>query len=163
MLFITSNRIEGESTEQRLLCSQRSEFLVNGDFRLPSRFHGGLQPFQEFYECDAVFQHRLPKTRYLCLIFDGFHGGNGRLPSDDFLGLDGFRQRVTGLVGVDEDIVFKVILQPFLHLVVTIYGDIVFSQISGNHGSQLLRIDEQRDFRGRNQQIAHKQRCAMHV
>ena len=105
---------------------------------------------KELYHCDAVFQHRRPKTRYLSLILYGFHPLHGRLFLNDFRGRGTILpalaphhliQRIVHLIGIEQDIVFKVCLQPLLHLLVVFHADAFCLQTGRHLWSQFCLID----------------------
>ena len=83
MFLITGNGIKGKTFIQRLLSTQTFQFLRDADLCLSASLNSGTEPFQEFHECDAVFQHRIPKTQHLAFVLNGFHSFDRRLLPDN--------------------------------------------------------------------------------
>ena len=103
------------------------------------------QPIEELHESDAVFQHRRPKTRYLRLVLDGLHPFDGRLFLHDFRLWTLFLpyhlvKCIVHLVGIEKDVILKIIFQTLLHILIGIDPYLFGFQVIQNLGRQLLLI-----------------------
>ena len=88
MSTIGCNGVERDVLEQRLLGTQTLQCPGDGELCLVGLIGlirligligliGLIEPLQEFHHCDAVFQHRTPKTRLFGGILDGLHALHG--------------------------------------------------------------------------------------
>ena len=133
--------VEREAAEQRLLGTQGGELFADG--KLGEQCVGlnlPVEPAEEFDHGDAVAQHRHPKPRLFGGVFDGLHAFDGRLGLH-LLACDGTVERVVYFVGVNQDIVFEIVLQALCHVAVVVHLDAVLCQIGRDGRRELLLID----------------------
>ena len=98
-----------------------------------------VEPAEKFDHGDAVAQHRHPKTRLFGGVFDGLHAFDGRLVLHLFA-CDGAVERVVHLVGVEQDVILKIVLQSLCHVAVVVHLDAVLRQIGRDGRRELLLI-----------------------
>ena len=163
VLLVGSNRVERDVAKQRLLAAQFIESPCDAHFRLPPLCDGRLQPFQELHHSDAVAEHRLMKTRYLGIVLYGFHRRHGRCSSHDAVTGSGFVECIVDAVGVEQDVIFEIVLQPFLHIPVVVHVDSRLFQAGKRLGGQLPVVNEECRFRRGDEQIGHEDGIAVHV
>ena len=142
MFLIASNSIKGETTIEGLLRAETLKFLRDREFcEWRVCCHFSVKPIKEFCHCDAVAQHRRPKTRYFPFILYRLHPLDRRLILNDFrLGKAiltslvpyHFIESVVYLIWVEQDIVLKVSLQAILYLFVVLHFEILRLQIGHN-------------------------------
>ena len=142
MSLISGDGIKGDVTIERLFCSEQRKFLVDGDLsQLGDLWSSDIvgEPFQELHHSDAVFQHRRPKTRYLCGIFDGLHAFYRRLIFNN-LTRDALIESIVHLIRIEQDIIFEVVLQPVANILVGSHSHPFGLEISLYLGSEFIRI-----------------------
>ena len=140
MIAIAGNGVEGDIAIEGLLSPEGGQLAVDGHLRLFGNVSIFVQPLQKLYHSDAVFQHRTPKTLLFGGILHGFHPLDGRLLLYPLTG-HGLIERVVHLVGIHQDVIVEIALQPGLHGFVVVHLDVVLLEISCDLGCQLLLIN----------------------
>ena len=137
--LVAADGVERDVAEPLLLGTQGRELPVEGHLRLPTRLNGRLQPLQELHHRHAVLDHRPPEALNLSSVLDGLHPGDGRLAAHH-LALHGLHQRVAGFVGVEQDVVFEVVVQTARHVLIVVDVHPAVVQIGLYLGRQLYLI-----------------------
>ena len=105
----------------------------------------------------------MAETLLFGLALDGLEGRHRRRFPDDFLGMDGLHEGVTHLVGVGQDVVFRIACEGITDGGVGSCGDAGSGELALGVGRQLAVVDEERGRLGGNEQVAHEDGVAWYV
>ena len=140
MLFVAADGVERDIAEAFLLGTQGCEFLVERDLGLASSLNSRLQPLQKFHHRHAILDHRAAKPLNLRRVFDSLHRCDGRGATHDFA-LHSLHQRVTGLIGIEQDVILEVVVQTSSNVLIVVDINAAVVQVSLNVGWQLHLIN----------------------
>ena len=140
MLFVAADGVERDIAESLLLGTQGCEFLVERDFSLSSSLNSRLQPLQKLHHRHAILDHRAAKPLNLSRVFDSLHRSDGRGTAHDFA-LHSLHQRVTGLVGIEQDVILEVVVQAASHVLIVVDINAAVVQVGLHIGWQLHLIN----------------------
>jgi len=163
MLVISRDGVEADIHKQWLLGSQGIELAVDGDLGLSAGLYRRLQPSEKLHQGYAVFQHRTAIALDLGLVLARLHGRYGRRLSHHLCMAHLMIERIAGLGGVEQYVVFKIIGQPLRHAVVVGSRHALPGKVTAHLWGNLPGVTVERRLLAVDEKIGHEHRVTMHV